>query len=149
MLHESLQGEWTQERLNQVVGFTRDDVARQICAVLNLLQKAPPERIVSIAIAGGAVQFGDGSQLVLDGTKGSEFLTNYVRERETWIVVMEYNREGDPRVTGELDRLLRQEKKLDQFQSKLLGGLLKRTTDRDGSWVAIHEGVFNELTNRE
>lgn len=124
MLPDELQGEWSPSRLLNLFGSKSGDVenyeakqiARQsICELLNRLNNLSVTRIAEIKlILGVAIRFGDDSAVEMHAKDGSVFLNEYIEDRDRMIAIMEYNREGDPRITGELDRLKRIESRADR-----------------------------------
>lgn len=113
IVHESLRGEW---HLTRVAGLVRSDgrtdVIEELCKLLNSLQKPPVERVHELEFLQGVqalvVTFGDSSAITLPVEEAVVFLKNYIQDRERFIIVMQQNRLGDPRVTGELARVQRQ-----------------------------------------
>lgn len=129
MLPDELLGDWTPKRLLDLFGSrSGDDIDKKhaaqnaICELLNRLNNLPATRIAEIKlILGVAIRFGDNSAIELKAAEGTKFLNEYIIDRDSMIAIMEYNREGDPRKTGEFDRLQRIETRADQARQIFLG----------------------------
>lgn len=114
MLPKNLQGLWSVERLSDFVVKWKSghekEVLDDLIHLLNMLQNTTLERVKKIETlprAGGMlVTFGDDSGVTLLGPAADKFLTEYIASREAYITIMEANRKEDPRLTGQLARLL-------------------------------------------
>lgn len=156
MLPEELHGEWTPTRILDLFGgsgsnsgsgsgsnLPGDDIVtkqrtRQIlCDILNRLNNLPATRIAEVKlILGVAIRFGDNSAVELKANEGTKFLNAYIEDRDQMVAIMEYNRAGDPRVTGEFDRLQRIETNADQALS-----ILRRVLNEDCDTPEIREAI--------
>lgn len=116
MIHKLLEGKWSLSRLRELFNAhsedpvnERTDIAKEIVNLLTVAQNMPLERIARITempiIGGMTLEFGDGSGVTLKGEPLTQFMSNYIRDREQYITIMEANRRNDPRVNGDLARL--------------------------------------------
>lgn len=125
MIPKVLQGTWTEDRLRDLIRRSKyealpEEPVEELCKLLNALQHPPVERISNITempnMGGMMIEFGDGSGVTLIGGPFCKFITEYIQQREQYIAIMEHNRKGDPRVTGEWVRL---QEELAQTRSEL------------------------------